>query len=401
MLQIDLEHVNAFVLRKQHLTPDSKIHDIPMVVKDIGGLHATGSTVPYLSLFARCPSFEKQLLEEELYVKKSLAKIRCIRKTIYIHTKAMIPILHAATNPSVIKASKKFMEARGVTSKENVQLSEAILEMLSVEEMTASDIKKELDTSLDISSVLYFMCDQGILVRGKPDKSWRDKSHRYARFNDYFPDLDLSQYDEQEAITLLVERYLASFGPATENDILWWIGLGKSKVRHALIELEAKVSHLSISGLKGDYLLLDSDIETLSGFSKPSRPTINLLPYLDPYLMGYKERERYLDTRDTARVFDRSGNATSTILVNGRVVGVWDFGEEERPLFKLLFFHQPSPEILNDVRHEALRLGKFIAESEVQLVDCDSMPPLIERTAGAFMSPLKGCAPLGCDKIIR
>lgn len=393
MLQADLEHVNTFVLRKQHLTPDSKIHDIPTIVKDIGGLHATASSVPYLSLFARCPRFEKQLLEEELYVKKSLAKIRCIRKTIYIHTKAMLSVLHAATNPPVIKASKKFMETRGVTSTEYGRLSKAILEMLSVEEMTASEIKKKLGSSLDISSVLYFMCDQGILVRGRPDKGWRDKSYRYGRFDDYFPDLDLAKYDEEEAITLLVERHLASFGPVTENDILWWIGLGKTKVRNALMELQAKVGHLSISGLKGDYLLLHTDLEALSGFSKPSRPTINLLPTLDPYLMGYKERERYLNPRDTTRVFDRSGNATSTILVNGRVAGVWDFNEKEGPLLKLLFFHQPSPEILNGVRHEALRLGKFIAESEVQLVEYDSMPPLNERTAGAFMSPLKDCIP--------
>ena len=35
---------------------------------------------------------------------------------------------------------------------------------------------------------------------------------------------------------------------------------------------------------------------------------------LDPYLMGYKDRERYLDPRFKDFVFDRSGNVTNTIV---------------------------------------------------------------------------------------
>ena len=57
------------------MTDDSKIDDVVQIVKDIGGLHATGSTVPYLSLFARTRNFVKKYLDEELYVKRNLGKI--------------------------------------------------------------------------------------------------------------------------------------------------------------------------------------------------------------------------------------------------------------------------------------------------------------------------------------
>ena len=47
--------------------------------------------------------------------------------------------------------------------------------------------------------------------------------------------------------------------------------------------------------------------------------------------MGYKERARYLDPDVTDYVFDADGNATSTILVDGRAAGVWDASESYLP----------------------------------------------------------------------
>ena len=389
MLQVSLENVNAFVLRKQHLTPDSTHRDIPTIVKDICGLHATGPTVPYLSLFARYPNFEKTHLEEELYQKKRLAKIRCVRKTIYIHTKEMLPIVHRATAAFVQKASRRFMESRGTTLDEYEQVSKDILGLLSEKEMTASEIKKALHSSSGISSVLYFMCDQGLLIRGRPERGWRDKNQRYALFTDYFPDLDLAQYDEKGAVRLLIERYLASFGPVTESDIVWWTGLGKAVIRQALEELRVKITHVSIAGLGGRYVLIRTEIEPLLETYTQSKPTICLLPYLDPYLMGYRERGRYLNPQHTTLVFDRSGNVTSTILVNGSVVGVWEFDEKEAPSVKLHFLSQPPHDILAGVRHEAAQLAKFISEEEATLEECRLMTPLPERSAGGFMSPLR------------
>jgi hypothetical protein len=389
MLQVSLENVNAFVLRKQHLTSDTTHCDIPTIVKDICGLHATGPTVPYLSLFARYPNFKKTHLEEELYQKKRLAKIRCVRKTIYIQAKEMLPVVHRATAALVETASRRFMESRGITPDEYMRLSKDILGFLSEKEMTASEIKKALLSSLEISSVLYFMCDQGLLIRAGPDKGWRDRNQRYALFTDYFPDLDLAQCDEKEALCLLIERYLASFGPVTEGDIFWWTGLGKTVIRQVLEELREKITHVSIEGLRGRYVLLRTDVEPLLKSYPQSKPTIRLLPYLDPYLMGYRERGRYLNPQHTTRIFDRSGNATSTILVNGKVVGVWDFDDKDAPSIKLHFFSQPPPDLLAGVRREAAQLAEFISEEEAIIEECSLMTPLTDRSAGGFMSPLK------------
>ena len=116
---------------------------------------------------------------------------------------------------------------------------------------------------------------------------------------------------------------------------------------------------------------------------------MNLLPSLDPYLMGYKDRERYLNPEYYKNVFDRSGNATSTILLNGKVIGVWNIAEKPEPLIKLLLFEEVERRVLKKVYLEGQKIGKFIADGDVQIKERNSMVPLTRRTAGGVMSPLK------------
>lgn len=219
--EISIDRVNQFLLRKQHLTDNSKPDDVIQIVKDIGGLHATGSMVPYLSLFARTWNFAKEYLDEELYVKRNLGKICCMRGTLYILTKEMISIAYTATRKMVERLSKRYAEFRGVSSEKYEEVSKSILDILKGREMSASEIKKTLKTQLNVSAILYLMCDQGLLIRSRPRK--------YSLFHEYFPDMDLTKMNEIEARTLLVLHYLSSFGPITENDIAWWTGLGKNK----------------------------------------------------------------------------------------------------------------------------------------------------------------------------
>jgi hypothetical protein len=116
---------------------------------------------------------------------------------------------------------------------------------------------------------------------------------------------------------------------------------------------------------------------------------VGLLPFLDPYLMGYKHRHRYLDHQFYQYVFDRSGNVTSTILVDGMIAGVWEFTVEGQAILKLLLFKKVDKDILARIYARAEETGKFIADGEVKVRECDSMTPLPKRTAGGFMTPLR------------
>jgi len=251
MSSINLDMVNRLVLQKQHLTEESMISDVVQIVRDIGGLHATNSETPYLSLLARSRGFTREHLDEEQYVKRNLGKIRCMRGTIYILAKEMIPTAYAATRKMLEKSSRRYVEYRGVSAEKYNELSKLILGLLEGKEMTASEIRRILGTRLDVSAILYLMCDQALLIRSKPD--------RYSLFLEHFPDLDLSGIDEEKAVTQLVLQYLSSFGPVTENDIAWWTGLGKTKILQALSNIQRMTVRIRASHQKGDFILLNSD----------------------------------------------------------------------------------------------------------------------------------------------
>jgi len=391
MKNITREQSNYFTLHKQHLTEDSKTDNIIQIVKDIGGLHATSSTTPYISLFARTKNFTKEDLDRELYVKKNLGKIRCVRKTVYILTREMIPIAYSATKNMIEPTSEHYATYLGVNKKQYQQISKQILKILKGKGMTTNEIKKSLNTKLNISAIVNLMCDQGLLIRGKPKKGWKSNIHTYYLLNEYFPSINLNSIEEAKARKLLVKHYINSFGPVTETDIAWWTGLPKGQVKQILENLKDQTSRLTLSNTEDTYILLRPDEKLLQTLKPKEKHTVNLLPSLDPYLMGYKERQRYLDQDHYDKVFDRSGNATSTILLDGKVVGVWDFTETPEPTVKIHLFKEAEETLAKEIRAKAQAIGKFIASKDVRIKECDAMTPLTQRTAGAVMSPLKKC----------
>ncbi len=391
MNRITLSQANHFVLRKQHLTDESRSEDVVQIVKDVGGLHATSSKTPYLSLFSRMRKFSREILDEELYKKRNLGKIRYIRKTVFILPKETISAAFVATRSLVEPTSEQYSKFLGISEKQYETISRRIMKILEGRGMTTKDCKKELGTALNISPIVNLMCDKGLLIRGEPQGGWKSNIHTYYLFREYFPDVDLKAIDEGEARRLVVEQYLASFGPATGNDVAWWTGFPKGQIRQIITGLQDKVSSIRIPDTEAEYLVLSSDRSSLIHMKTPKNPVINMLPGLDPYLMGYKDRERYLSSKYYNYVFDRSGNTTSTILVNGEVIGIWDFADKHEPLIKLFLFEGVKESLLKDIHFAAKKIGEFIAHREVQTKECDCMIPLTQRTAGSVMSPLRDC----------
>lgn len=386
----DLE-VNYFILTKQHLTPESRIDDITKITQDIGGLHATSQTTTYLSTFFRATNFQKEDLENEIYEKKNLGKIRCMRKTIFIQPKELIPRLYLATKKQYAKRHEDYLKNLGVTAEEYEKAANEIRRILTGKVLSTADIKKEVSSKEYTTHFITLMCDQLDLIRTKSVKSWRDKRHTYSLFKEYFPDMSFEGINEEESMKFLVRKYLECLGPATETDIVWWTGFNKTQTRRILQELEDQVEKIQIKGIDKEYLILSEDLIKLQTINKTEKSVITLLSDLDPYLMGYKDRERYVKEDHHSYLFDRSGNATSAILLNGVVIGIWDFVSSKESTIKIFFLEKPDVSIKKQVLEEAKRVGKFIFGEETTITECKEMESLKGRIPGEVLTPLKHC----------
>lgn len=382
-----VDTVNSLVLRKQHLTDDSKGDDLLQVAGDIAGLHATSTTTPYLSLFSRLKGFERESLDLELNEKR-LAKVRCIRGTMYIVPTGSYPATFSALRRTLKMKPDRCKQYLGITLEEYDELSNKIMGIITSKGMAGPEAKRALGSSANISRVMGVMCDMGLLARGMPKAGWASNVYTYYPFSVYFPGLILDEMPEREAIVSLVSRYLASFGPATGDDIAWWTGLPKKSLRKALSELQGQTVAVDIQGLKGEFLMLPGDERMLRNIKPPGKPTVSLLPVLDPYIMGYKGRDRYLDPAYYSLVYDRSGNGTSTILADGKVAGVWDLANEPEPSILLYLFEGLSKNALSEVYFRARSMGRFIAGRDCKVKELDHMVPLTEKI-GSVISPLR------------
>ncbi|MFH1438476.1 MAG: winged helix DNA-binding domain-containing protein [Pseudomonadota bacterium] len=393
MDSFDFNRVNHFMLRRQHLAQGTrgKGGDVVRVTRDIGGLHATYPLSPYLSAFLRVKGFRKEQLDKELFEKKSLGRVRFVRKTMYILPRGLIAPAFAAIRKMVEMRAGGFEKYMGITPGQYAAAAKKIMKVVGGVScgLSVSDIKKALGAHLNVSPVVSMMCDEGLLVRGMPRGGWTSNVHCYHVFRDFFPDVDVRGVGEEEARETVVGLYLSTFGPVSEGDVVWWTGFGKEQVRAALARLEKEVVEVDLGGVKDRYFMLEPDFEELRAMKMPGGRSVLLLPCLDPCLMAYKDRQRYLDDEHYHFMYDRSGNATWTIMIGGKVAGVWDYKE---PVVKIcLFRRKAGAGVLKELRREAVRVGRFISgrKIDVRVKQVGGMIPLTERPAGGFMSPLK------------
>jgi hypothetical protein len=66
-------------------------------------------------------------------------------------------------------------------------------------------------------------------------------------------------------------------------------------VRRIIDSQKDEITHLDIPDLSKALLMLRQDETSLKLTRNQDKHVINLLPSLDPYMMGYKDRERYLN----------------------------------------------------------------------------------------------------------
>ncbi|MEJ2294106.1 MAG: hypothetical protein P8Y23_05000, partial [Candidatus Lokiarchaeota archaeon] len=112
MQEIDTITVNKLVLTKHHLTNASKTNDILKITEDLCGLHASGTIEPYIQLFIRTHNFQKEQLDAELYVNKTLGKIRGMRKTLFIFTKDLMQMVYPFVRNLTQEREQKYLEYR-------------------------------------------------------------------------------------------------------------------------------------------------------------------------------------------------------------------------------------------------------------------------------------------------
>lgn len=360
--------------------PDSG-REIVEVVRDLVALHSSDPVSVFLSIAARMPNSTIETVDAALYDDRSLIRHHAMRRTLWVTTPEMLPIVHAACSTRVIEQERKrtirilggepsiadpgaWMEqavARIVahldefgpltTRQIGEQLPELAFSVL-VGEGTSSQGRQSTH-----SRVLLMAGLAALVFRDRPVGTWVSSQYRWTTRQKWgIPDLSLN--DTGTATADLVRHWLARFGPGTIQDVRWWSGLTVQAVRTALFDIDAQEVSLESDDVG---FVLPGDIESAPGL----KPSAKLLPGLDPTPMGWKQRGWYLDETAAERVFDRNGNVGPTIWVAGEIVGGWvqqSNGDISTELYRRI-----DPSTQRQIDAEIERMREFVGDTRYKV----------------------------------
>ena len=375
MLRVTDDHRRARIGRRHGLVPAHRSDTIEAATTAMTALHATEPSTPHLSLQARVRELTVDDVERALYDERSIIRLMAMRRTLWIVTPDLVPAVAGSAGRRVAD-----IQRRG-TAKEAVELVELlgadwmetavdrIVHCLTGRELSARELRDELPDlagtftaapgtkwSTEVPTMtrlLVILSATGAIVRGHNAGHWRISKPLWTSMASWLGE-EMTPMEPAAGYAELMRRLLWTFGPVTEDDLVWWLGTTKSAVRAALSSADATTVELA-DGSTGWVLADDTaDLEAPAHLE----PWVALLPTLDPTTMGWRGRGFYLDPGHTPYLFDQAGNGGSTVWVDGRIVGCWVQDEHER--VELILLEEVSKDARRLLDVETARLDEFL-----------------------------------------
>lgn len=131
----------------------------------------------------------------------------------------------------------------------------------------------------------------------------------------------MNEGEELGAQETLMMSYMRGYGPARVQDYAYWSGVKVSAARKVLKRIEPELAIVEAAGQKGRLYLPADTLPNLEQ-AEPV-PLVRLLPRFDALVMGHLEKARFMDESTRKRVFLPAAEVSATVLVDGRVEGVW------------------------------------------------------------------------------
>jgi hypothetical protein len=304
---LSLRELNRALLARQLLLERRKL-SVQAAVERICAIQAQWPQSPYIALWTRLVGFRKEQLTRALEEKR-VVKSQLFRITLHITSARDYPYYAAAWLPAARDTTP------GVTTKKLDELSalvqkaamEGPVTQAEVEELAAEGMRGFRWRTRTLAPLLHL----------PPSGTWSHYGRVQLRAMQAYLGVELPA--REAGAEHLVKRYLASFGPATQQDLLRFAGLRVGDVRAGLDSLDLR-TYRDDRGR----VLLDLPRAPLPDGDTPA--PVRFLPKWDSSLLGYAppERTRILPEKYRPTVIRKNGDVIPTVLVDGFVAAGWN-----------------------------------------------------------------------------
>lgn len=194
---------------------------------------------------------------------------------------------------------------------------------------------------------------EGVVCRG-PDKGAKET---YVLLKDSVePGREMPR---EKALAELARRYLNAYAPARPEDFATWSGLPMSEARAGWKLVADELMEVEVEGRPA--WILKSHMERLDERLTFDVPDVRLLARFDTYLLGYGNRDFAVAQQHAKRVITGGGIVHATVIVNGRIVGLWSSRRQRGGLEVMVEpFEEFDAEVRTGLEVEVADLARFL-----------------------------------------
>lgn len=338
--------LNRALLARQHLLERSTA-SLATTVRRVGGLQAQYAPSMYVGLWSRLAGVRREDLTAAIEARRVI-QATLMRVTIHLVARgdywAFALATRAARRALWLRSRRGMIDERAMRD-----AADAVRARLEVDGVGS---RKEIEALVGKPRAdgVGLWVD---LVRAPPSGTWeRRRADLFALAADWIDPAGPGELGLEDAIGLLVRRYLAGFGPASRDDIASYTGLRKTELAPTLDRQRLR-RFRDPDGTE----LIDVPRAPLPDPDAPA--PVRFLPTWDATLLVHARRTGVLPEEHRAKIFHvHNPHSLATFLVDGRVAGTW---RHERGRIAIEPFEPLGAAARREVEDEAERLAAFHA----------------------------------------
>lgn len=317
-MQVTTAELNRATLARQLLLERADL-EVGEALRRVVALQAQEPASPYLALWARLAGFDPSALDAA-FAAGRVVKATLMRITLHAVHAEDHAAFHAAMQPTLRGArlnDRRFIET-GLTSKDADAIVPALLAWARTGRTNQEAEAWLAERGVDEPRLWWALRHYAPLRHAPVGGPWS-----FGRRPAYVAaDVPVPEPGDRAAadagLAAMVVRYLEGFGPASVADMSQFMLVQRSRLRPVVEGLGDRLDRFE--GPHGVVLHDVPDGARPPG-DVPAAP--RLLPMWDSILFAYHDRRRVLPEELRADVIRRNGDTLPTLLVDGRVAGVW------------------------------------------------------------------------------
>jgi hypothetical protein len=312
---LSTRHLNRALLARQLLLERVRM-TAPAVIEHLVGLQAQAPNPPYVALWTRLAEFSHAQLSE-LLTRRKVVRIVLMRATIHLvtardcvaHYATVQPVLHR----QLFSGSPYGRKIAGLNQQALIRFAR---ELVEAHPRTLGDLRPLLARrwpAYDAHSMAFAIRNLVPLVQVPPRGVWGQGGPPLLTTADSWLGKPMKDGGDARALVL---RYLAALGPASVRDAQAWSGL--SYLKEVFEPMRKRLR--TFRSEKGAELF---DLPDAPLPDPDTAVPVRLLGEFDNILLSHADRSRIVDDEHRKRIGTLNGMVPGTILVDGRVAGIW------------------------------------------------------------------------------